>query len=118
MLEKMNVDFRHSDERGTLCQIFHNDNIQINSLITKKNVTRGNHYHKKATEYFYVVSGKVKVVCKDAAGEQFSMFETNDFFVIRPNTVHQMLFLEDTVMIAFYDRPIEDCRGGKDIFKG
>ena len=42
----------HEDERGIISDIFYKENIQHSALIVSKpNVIRGNHYHKKLMSY-------------------------------------------------------------------
>lgn len=50
------------------------------------------HYHKVATEYNYVVSGRVKI--------EDEVYETGDLFVVEPNYVMDPEFLEDCTIVC------------------
>ena len=111
------VDFQHIDNRGSLTQLIHNGFEQINVLDSKKGVERGSHFHKRSIEAFYIISGSVKVtlISKDKEKDEV-IFIKGDFFEIYPNVLHNMLFLEDCLMVQMYDKPVENADGTKDIF--
>lgn len=109
-------DFKFTDERGTLVQLVHNGYTQINVVTTKQGVIRGNHFHRRCREAFYVISGSVKVTLTANNVRQVTLFQSGDFFVIPPMILHEMFYPEYCVMVALYDQPIEDLDGEKDIF--
>lgn len=118
MIRKLNVDFFQTDPRGTICQILSIPNSQVNYLFTKKGAKRGNHYHKKNKEFFFLISGKVKIsVCSAEIPEKKEeiVFSEGDLFVVDPYTIHSFDFLEDTQMTVIYDLGIERS-SGKDIY--
>ncbi len=110
MIRKLNVDFYHVDERGIICQILSIPSLQINYLFTKKGAKRGRHYHKENREIFYVIGGKVKIsawhVNNDQEREE-RVFETGESFLIEPFAVHDLEFIEDTQMVAIYDKGVQ-----------
>lgn len=108
-------DFYYEDQRGSLVQLVHGGYQQVNVLTSKAGVTRGGHYHKRCTEAFYVLSGAVKVTFKQGGLEEERLFTRGEFFKIPPHTVHTMAFLQDSVLLALYDEPVETA-AGKDIF--
>ena len=110
------VDFRHRDERGELVQLIHSGYEQVNLLKSRKGTLRGGHFHKVRREVFYLVSGSVDVTMWDGRERIRRRFSEGSFFEICPWTVHSMCFPEDCVMIALYDRAIEQADGTKDIF--
>ena len=57
LLENKTVDFSHVDDRGSLFQLVRAGYEQVNVLSTRAGVCRGGHYHKRAVECFFVVSG-------------------------------------------------------------
>ena len=116
LLEIRKPDFSFEDDRGALFQLVHSGYEQINVLVTKAGVSRGGHYHKKSIECFFVVSGCVEVFAKKNNESQKSLFKKNDFFQINSNVVHSMFFPEDCVMVAMYDKCVEQIDGSKDIF--
>ena len=109
-------DFIFEDERGVLAQLVHDGFKQINVLFSKQGVTRGNHFHKRSTEAFYVVNGTVEVTFKKAQDTETVIFTKGAFFSISPLVSHSMLFLDDCTMIQMYDTPVLQDNGEKDIF--
>lgn len=110
-------DFVLEDERGSLTQLVHAGYGQVNVVTSKAGVLRGNHYHKRSSEAFYVVSGRVEVTLTRESEKEKTVFKCGDFFQITPYTVHSMFYPEDTVLVALYDIPIELENGEKDIFQ-
>ena len=118
MIKKLDVDFKHIDDRGTICQILSIPNSQVNYLFTKKGAIRGDHYHKKNREYFFVISGKVQITAysvKEPGEKEERVFEAGDLFLVEPYLMHSFVFLEDTQMTVIYDLGIESD-GEKDIY--
>lgn len=111
------TDFVNCDERGKLVQILHKNCKQVNLLISKKGTMRGNHYHKKAKESFFIITGDVKVIFSYKDQKEEKTFKQDDFFEIYPLVKHEMYFLSDCTMIAIYNRNIDRIFCGKDIFK-
>lgn len=109
-------EFSHKDERGSLLQLVSKGYSQVNVLSSKRGVTRGGHYHKVCHEAFYVVSGTVRVTLEKDGAVETADFTEGSFFEIEPYTAHEMYFLEDCVMVALYDKPVE-TEDGKDIFE-
>lgn len=108
-------DFRFADGRGSLVQLVHEGYAQINVLESKAGSTRGAHFHKRATEAFYVVNGNVEVTFIKETTEKVT-FRPGDFFEVLPLVLHNMYFPEDCLMVQMYDIPVENEDGTKDIF--
>ncbi len=113
---KRKVDFQYFDNRGSLTQLIHDGFKQINVLDSKKGVERGSHFHKHSIEAFYVISGSVEVTLWDKNNKEAVVFNKGDFFEIHPFVLHNMIFLEDCLMVQMYDEPVENPDGTKDIF--
>lgn len=116
LYRKIEIDFKHIDNRGSLTQLIHDGFKQINVLESKKGVERGSHFHKRSTEAFYIINGSVEVTLWDKTSKETVVFGKGDFFVINPFVLHNMLFLEDCLMVQMYDEPVENVDGTKDIF--
>lgn len=118
MIKRIEPDFVHTDERGEICQILSVPVSQVNYLFTKKGAKRGRHYHKENREIFYVISGAVTLsaesVTNETVREEYT-FRTGDLFQIEPYTMHDLVFIEDTQMIAFYDIGVQQGEK-KDIY--
>lgn len=110
-------DFVFTDDRGTLCQLIHEGYQQANVVYTKKGSKRGGfHYHKENEELFYIVCGKIKVCLRLQAQAEEYVFEKGDMFRIHKYVRHDFSFLEDTILVGFYDRGVEKPDGTKDIY--
>ena len=117
LCEILKPDFVFTDERGTIFQLIHEGFRQANAVFTKKGSERGGfHYHKINEELFFVMDGKIKVRLRLEQQEEEYLFEKGDMFLIRKNVRHDFLFLEDTLLVGFYDRGVELPDGGKDIY--
>lgn len=110
------VDFQHKDERGSLTQLIHDGYKQVNVLESKKGAVRGAHFHKRAVEAFFLISGSVDVVFKEKDEEKRVTFKEGEFFEIVPFVLHNMYFPEDCLMVQMYDIPVENEDGTKDIY--
>jgi len=116
MYKKITPDFSFTDERGSLTQLVHKGYTQVNVLVSKQKVQRGGHYHKISKEAFFVVSGSVAVTFKKGEQSEKIIFREGDFFEVFPMTIHSMEFLENCVLVAMYDKPVEREDGTKDIY--
>ena len=115
LMERKKIDFSHVDERGSLHQLVHAGYEQVNVLYTRAGVNRGGHYHKRAVECFFVVSGSVEVTAWLDGEKECELYRQNDFFQINPPAAHAMFFPEDCVLVAMYDHAVENPDGTKDI---
>lgn len=117
LVEIKKTDFEFEDERGLICQISHGEIAQVNYVFSKQGAVRGKfHYHKRAKEQFYVISGKLKLeVFKGDMREEY-VFTTGNVFLIPPLVRHNFIYLEDTLLVSTYDRCVETGENEKDIF--
>lgn len=118
MIQTLKVDFRHTDERGSLIQLVHEGYQQVNVLESKAGVFRGGHYHKISTEAFYVVTGSVEVEAKRDGQQERKTFRAGDFFSIEPYVVHSMSFPENCMMVQMYSICVQGNNGEMDIYSG
>jgi len=92
-----------ADDRGKLIEVLLNIGYkQMNHVITKKGVTRGNHYHKTTREFFYIIRGKIIVTVTNVKTNNTTRFTASpsDCFIIEPYENHTVEFLEDTEWIV------------------
>ncbi len=75
---------KHNDPRGYLVEFLKNSELSAPNknfgqiyfvTFNKKNVIRGNHYHKETEEWFGVLSGSVLVVLEDVNTKERKTFE-------------------------------------------
>ena len=51
----------YKDKRGSISDIFYKENINHVAIIkSKKGAKRGDHYHKKTTQYMYITKGSLE----------------------------------------------------------
>lgn len=108
-----------SDSRGWLIEILKKEDIpkdilkkgfgQVYLTVAKPGAVRGNHYHKRKTEWFCVIKGKGKLVLQDINSkekEELIIGHDNMLTVkIPPNTFHKIenTFDEDMYIVAYID---------------
>lgn len=115
MIRIIKPDFVFEDDRGTLTQLIHEGYSQINVVTSKAGVERGNHYHVLNREGFYVVEGSFLLEASLDGKKESYQFKKGDMFIIEPNVMHRFVYVEDTVLVAFYDKGVELPDGTKDI---
>lgn len=116
LIEILSPDFIHEDERGRLTQLVHEGYEQFNIIFSKKDVLRGDHFHKENKEAFYVISGKFRLDAeKDGVKESYT-FSDGDMFLIPEYVIHSFYYEDDTWLASMYDKGVEKLDGTKDIF--
>ena len=99
-------EFIHSDERGELKQMCSSGWNQTNLISSKKNTIRGGHYHKNNNEMFFIINGSFELILeKDKQKYRFEI-SSNDMFIIHKEVKHSFKFIEDTMLLAFYDKGV------------
>lgn len=110
--KKPKIFFR--DRRGSITDIFYKENINHVAIIkSKKGVKRGDHYHKKTTQYMYIVKGKLEYWYKKLNSKKAPRFKTlkpGDLVKTPPYEMHALKILTDNEFIVF----TTGKRGGKD----
>ncbi len=94
-------EYRHEDKRRTLIQLFTAEIKQVNLYKVKKGSTLGEHYHKRTTEYFYVIHGTL--IYNDSR-----LVETGDLFVVNPQESHKIEAIADTELMTFLTVPFDE----------
>ena len=63
-----------------------------------------------------MAKGKLKLeVCQGEKKEEY-VFGEGDCFLIPANVRHNFLYLEDTLLVAMYDKCVQNDEDAKDIF--
>ncbi len=116
LIQIIEPDFINEDERGKLTQLVHDGYKQYNIIFSKKDVLRGNHYHKENNECFYVITGEFSLtVSKGDITENYT-FHSGDMFTIPPYVIHSFYYTKDTWLASMYDLGVEHKDGTKDIY--
>lgn len=116
LIEFIKPDFCFTDERGALTQLCREGWKQINVTSSKAGVFRGGHFHKNNNEAFYIISGEIEIHLSKDEKEETVTVRSGDFFILKPFAVHAFTFKKDTLMVALYDKGVEEANGQKDIY--
>lgn len=102
-IKKENVD-----KRGELTRLLDIKDFPLQAILritSKKGTTRANHWHKKDSHIIYIESGKCryyeKPVGKPNAKITSALMKKGDMVLTKPNVIHAVKFLEDTVFYTF-----------------
>jgi len=110
--------FSFTDGRGKLTGIMQGEKWEeINYIESLKGCIRGNHYHKKTKEGFYIIDGRIKVSLLDINTNLKKDFiaKKGDIFVIKPNTLHTFKVLGDSRWVNMLSKAMN--KDSKDICK-
>ena len=104
-----NIKPAFADARGSIFDVFDGEDIQhIGFITSKKGSVRGNHYHKRATQYTYLLKGKAKWVTRDmrekSAKTSSRILAPGCLAVDTPYVAHALVALSDAEFIFFTDR--------------
>ena len=107
-IKRVNPSFQ--DKRGVIQDILINEPIEHITVITSiKDVTRGNHFHKKTIQWVYVHSGKLKSLTqKENENVVSRILEPGDLIKTEALEKHSLKMLEDSIFYVFTKGP----RGG------
>lgn len=94
-----------SDARGYIADILNDKSIRHIGLITcKLGSIRGKHYHKKQSQYTFIISGKIRLIVKDLKAKNSKIKELilneMDLVLIPPFFYHSMEALQDSKILT------------------
>jgi len=105
----------HKDDRGTIADIFYNQNIEHVTVIdSKPNVLRGNHYHKQSTQHMLMTKGSLEYWYKPTGSDepaQMVVAEVGDLVSTPPYETHALIIGPDGNQFIVFS---EGLRGGTD----
>ena len=110
-VEFLNEDENFLDFRG-----------QIYFTNIKRNCSRGNHYHKKRSELFCLVKGKIRVITKNIKTNKISskIIDSSNFqfktFIIQPFVAHTFLnkYCSEAILISYSNKQYK--KNEKDVY--
>jgi dTDP-4-dehydrorhamnose 3,5-epimerase-like enzyme len=119
MIKKKKINYR--DKRGHILDIFVNDPKDHCTLVTfNKDSIRGNHFHKKSTQYSFILEGKLCMFLAkvDLKGNIIGKIKRqivvkNDLIAHKPLMSHAFKAITKSSMLAFAN----GTRGGKNYEK-
>lgn len=104
-----------TDKRGFIVDILYNTVVNHVALITsKKGAIRGNHFHKKTTQYTYLLEGKLCYYKMKKNRFTKKILVKGDLIKTNPLEIHAFKFLSKTNTIIVLSSGL---RGGKDYEK-
>ncbi len=95
---------RWEEERGEFVQVAYQEEIHHLALFEiRKGFTRGNHYHDRKEEIFYVFRGKIKAsfMDMDSFEREERILEKGDRIRVTPRCGHLFYGMEDTLVIEY-----------------
>ncbi len=117
----LNIDIKYlsaiHDERGWLVEVLKNGDVsgtfgQIYITVARPNKVKGNHFHKKKTEWVHVIHGKAKIVLHSVeTGDSHEMVIDNNTTVIKipPMVAHGFKNISSEILyILIYSDRVYD----------
>ena len=95
---------RWEEERGEFVQIAYQEGMYHLAVFEiRKGFSRGNHYHEKKEEIFYVFEGKIKAsfIDMDSLEKEERILEKGDKIRVQPRCGHLFYGLENTLVIEY-----------------
>ena len=119
MKKKLKSNFK--EKKGDIIDIFTNQPKDHCTLVTfNKSAVRGNHFHKKSTQYSYVISGKLKMFTAKVNKKGLlvgkvkkDIVSSNTLIEHKPYSAHAFKALKKSNLLAF----VNGKRGGKNYEK-
>ena len=108
----------NSSSRGLFMGIINfGDWEEVNYIETEANQVRGNHYHKKATEVFFILEGEIDIRVAKLNGEIINDFvaKKGSIFLIEPFEVHTFVCKTKCKWVNIMSKRMDDDLG--DIYK-
>ena len=105
------------DTRGVIADVIYKNHINhIGYIYSKKNAIRGNHYHKKTSQYNFVLEGVINYYLKLKKQKKIKVIKLKkgDLILTKPNEIHAFKTISSKSIFMVFTLGI---RGGKDYEK-
>ena len=114
-MKKIKIKINFKDTRGIIVDLLEKKKINAITYITQnKGKIRGNHFHKKTTQWNYLITGRIKIVSKKKNKSVKQMIlSKGDLVVTSSNESHAIKAIEYAEYLVFTHGP----RGGKEYEK-
>jgi dTDP-4-dehydrorhamnose 3,5-epimerase-like enzyme len=92
------------EERGEFAQIAYQEAMyHLAAFQINKGFSRGNHYHEKKEEIFYIFQGKIRALFLDidTVQKEERVLEKGDKIRVKPRCGHIFHGLEDTLVVEY-----------------
>ena len=110
-MESLDHYIIHEDDRGSFSGIVNKYTWgEINHITTKKDVVRGNHYHRYTKELFYILSGTIRIeITHSVTGEKHDFIaKAGMSFIVDPYEAHKFTTLEDSVWLNMLSHRLDE----------
>ena len=105
----------HTDNRGSIIDLFYNENINHVAVIkSAPNIIRGNHYHKKTTQHILILEGSLEYWYKPANSKNSATkvkVKVGEMVSTSPYEIHALKIGPEGNKFMVFS---EGLRGGKD----
>ena len=90
-----------TDSRGTITDLLNDVPIMhVGHISSRAGTVRGNHYHKSASQYTFVVKGKLESVSREPGqAPTTTILSTGGFVLHPPYSEHAFRFIDDTDLL-------------------
>ena len=107
-----------TDSRGTILPLEH-DLANVQLITSTKGAIRANHYHKTDTHACYLVTGSMNFYWRNHGDSTIykEKIVAGEKFTTGPMIDHEMVFLEDSIMIVISEHKRDALNYDKDIVK-
>ena len=111
-MKKIKIKINFKDTRGIIVDLLEKKKINAITYITQnKGKVRGNHFHKKTTQWNYLIKGRIKIVTKKKNKSVKQMIlSKGDLVVTSSNESHAIKAIKYSEYLVFTQGP----RGGEE----
>lgn len=97
------------DSRGIIVDILEDWGIKhVGLIISLPGSIRGNHYHKKATQWTYVIDGKIKIYTKEFKNKNSKIkpfvMNPGDMIELPPYNIHAVDALKKSTLLILTNK--------------
>jgi predicted Zn-ribbon and HTH transcriptional regulator/quercetin dioxygenase-like cupin family protein len=95
---------RWEEEKGEFVQVAYQEEMRHLAVFEiRKGFSRGNHYHEKKEEIFYIFDGKIRAIFMDmnTLEKEEKILEKGDRLRLKPRCGHIFLATEDTLVVEY-----------------
>ena len=95
---------RWNEDRGEFVQVAYQEEMRhLAAFEIKKGFSRGNHYHEKKEEIFYIFAGRIRAIFldMDRMEREERVLEKGDRLRLKPRCGHIFIALEDTLVVEY-----------------
>lgn len=96
---------RFEDDRGVIEDLLATSLDSVTRIFTREGAVRGNHVHKRTTQWTYVVSGRLMIATGDPGELSATTYGPGELAREAPGIPHAWQALEDTTVLVFTKGP-------------